>query len=370
VENGFQSSVLKGNYMSSLYAETYMRAIKDVNLKKSLISISKERRIFPSVAAVVVILLFTALGIELASMPHFFSIFSAIVLIALAKICAWYLSHDCAHNCAFRSKLANSTIGECLSFLNGLSFFSFEDYRKDHVRHHAEKIDIGGFDSRGFAEAYPKLFSTISLIEKAYVPVFYYLIKVVGIYEAVRSDKRRESIRAIFGIFIYAVVLVAFARSSLLLILTWQFSSYIRIHVVRFVDCFQHSFDQVYPKGQKLSHDKIYEIQNTFSVPVARKFKLFNLIILNFGYHTAHHCFPSCPWYMLPKLDAVIMKQFKNYGILEVREESCSLRNLIAAYHRGRTLRLISDDEGHAYNAEGKFSIHDFTGAYTDKLLG
>lgn len=356
--------------MSSLYAETYMRAIKDIKLKKSLISISKERRIFPSVAAAVVIVSFTASGVGLACMSHGFSIFFATMLIALAKICAWYLTHDCAHNCAFRSKAANSLVGECLSFLNGLSFFSFESYRKDHVRHHAEKIDISGFDSRRFAEVYPKIFSGIRLSEKAYIPVFYYLIKAVGVYHAVLSDRRRESARAVGSICVYAVALTVFARSSLLLILVWQLSSLIRIHVVRFVDCFQHSFQQVHPGGVKLPHDKFYEIHNTFSVPVARKYKFLNLIILNFGYHTAHHCFPSCPWYMLPKLDSTIMEQLSHYGIPEAREESCSFLDFIAAYHRGRTLRLVSDSEGHAYDAEGKFSTHDFTGAYSDKILG
>ena len=155
-----------------------------------------------------------------------------------------------------------------------------------------------------------------------------------------------------------------------MLVLVWQASSFLRIHIVRFVDCFQHSFQQVYTEGEKLTHGKHYEIQNTFSVPVARKFTFLNLIILNFGYHAAHHCFPTCPWYMLPHLEAAIIKQLRLYGVSDTREESTPFFNFLTAYHRGRLSRIISTDEGQPYDADGQFTTHHFTGAYTDKLLG
>ena len=356
--------------MSLLYADNYLRAIKDVNVKSLLISIAKERKLLPSMLVLGAIVIFTAAGIFLACTQQMIAMLSALFLITLAKIWSWYLSHDCAHNAAFRSKKSNTLVGECLSFLNGLSFFSFEAYRKDHVRHHAERIDIGGFDSGSFAVAYPRLFGAIAFSERMYLPAFYYVIKIINIHNAIFSGSRREAARAAGSICIYSVAVVTFARSSLMLMLVWQASSFIRIHVVRFVDCFQHSFQQVYPDGEKLSHGKLYEIQNTFSVPIARKFTFLNLAILNFGYHTAHHCFPTCPWYMLPRLEKAIMEQFRRYGVADGREESATFFNFLAAYHRGRLSRLVSNDEGHPYDANGKFSIHNFTGAYTDKLLG
>lgn len=356
--------------MSLLYAEHYLRAIKDVNAKNLLISIAKERKLLPSVAVLSAIVILTASGIFLACSEQIIAVSGAILLIALAKIWSWYLSHDCAHNAVFRSKKSNSIVGECLSFLNGLSFFSFEAYRKDHVRHHAERIDIGGFDSISFSIAYPKLFRVIAFAETIYLPAFYYLIKIINIYHVIFSGSRRDATRGVGSLCIYAVAYVTFARSSLMLVLVWQASSFIRIHVVRFVDCFQHSFQQVYVDGEKLTHGKLYEIQNTFSVPVARKFTFLNLIILNFGYHTAHHCFPTCPWYMLPKLESAIIEQLRLYGVSDAREESITFFNFLDAYHRGRLSRVVSTDEGQPYDADGKFSTHQFTGAYTDKLLG
>jgi fatty acid desaturase len=356
--------------MSLLYVDNYLRAIKDPNVKTLLISIAKERTLLPSVMVLSAIAIFTALGIFLACIQQMVAVFGAILLIALAKIWSWYLSHDCAHNAVFRSKKTNSIVGECLSFLNGLSFFSFEAYRKDHVRHHAEKIDIGGFDSGSFAVAHPKLFGVITYAEKIYLPAFYYLIKLINIYHVTFRGSSRERARGVGSLCIYAFAFATFARSSLMIVLVWQASSFLRIHVVRFVDCFQHSFQQVYPEGERLTHGKLYEIQNTFSVPVARKFTFLNLIILNFGYHTAHHCFPTCSWYMLPKLERAITEQLKLYGVSDAREENTTFFDFLIAYHRGRLSRIISTDEGQPYDTEGKFSTHHFTGAYTDKLLG
>jgi len=361
---------LDGDEMSLLYADNYLRAIKDANVKTLLISIAKERKLLPSVMVLSVIATFTAWGIFLAYTQQIVAVLGAIILIALAKIWSWYLSHDCAHNSVFKSKKVNAVVGELLSFLNGLSFFSFEDYRKDHVRHHAEKIDIGGFDSGHFAVAQPRLFSAIIVAEKIYLPAFYYLIKLTNIYAVIFSGRRREVTRGIGSLCIYVVAFATFARFSLMLVLVWQASSFLRIHIVRFVDCFQHSFQQVYTEGEKLTHGKHYEIQNTFSVPVARKFTFLNLIILNFGYHAAHHCFPTCPWYMLPHLEAAIIKQLRLYGVSDTREESTPFFNFLTAYHRGRLSRIISTDEGQPYDADGQFTTHHFTGAYTDKLLG
>lgn len=356
--------------MSLPYADNYLRAIKDANVKSLLISVAKERKVLPSIIVLGAIATFMVSGIFLAYRQQSIAMLGAILLIALAKIWAWYLSHDCAHNSAFTSKKRNSIVGECLSFLNGLSFFSFEAYKKDHVRHHAEKIDIGGFDSGHFAVAHPRLFSVIAFAERLYVPAFYYMIKIINIYYAMFSGSRREAARAVGSLCIYAVALATLARSSLMLILVWQASSFIRIHVVRFVDCFQHSFQQVYPDREKLTHGKLYEIQNTFSVPVARKFTFLNLTILNFGYHTAHHCFPTCPWYMLPKIEKIIMQQLGLYGVSDRREKNTTFFNFLSTYHRGRLSRMVSSDEGHPYDANGKFSTQNFTGAYTDKLLG
>ena len=322
---------LEGDEMSLLYADNYLRAIKDANVKTLLISIAKERKLLPSVMVLSVIATFTAWGIFLAYTQQIVAVLGAI---------------------------------------NGLSFFSFEAYRKDHVRHHAEKIDIGGFDSGHFAVAHPRLFSAIIVAEKIYLPAFYYLIKLTNIYAVIFSGRRREVTRGIGSLCIYVVAFATFARFSLMLVLVWQASSFLRIHIVRFVDCFQHSFQQVYTEGEKLTHGKHYEIQNTFSVPVARKFTFLNLIILNFGYHAAHHCFPTCPWYMLPHLEAAIIKQLRLYGVSDTREESTPFFNFLTAYHRGRLSRIISTDEGQPYDADGQFTTHHFTGAYTDKLLG
>lgn len=357
--------------MSIAYADFYQRAIKNGESKKQLISIAKERRLLPSITIPLSILIFIAMGAALACRAEVLAILVSTGFIAVAKIWAWYLSHDCAHNSVFRSKRANTLLGECLSALNGLSFFSFDDYRKDHNRHHAEKIDLTGFDSKRFSKNHPELFEIIAFLERLYIPAYYYLIKISNVYQAIVSGGRHGAVRAIVSSCLYAVMFTAFAWISMPLVLVWLVASIARIHVVRFVDCFQHSYQQVPPQDDGVSNDKLYEIQNTFSVPVARRLTFLNLIILNFGYHTAHHCFPTCPWYMLPTLERRITEQLELHDeVRSLREKNYSFTQFLVAYHRNHLLRMISDDEGRPYDANGSFSIQHFTGAYTDKLLG
>lgn len=357
--------------MSIAYANLYQRAIKDTDVKKQLIAVAKVRRLLPALVIPTAILIFTLAGGALALSAGALTLLVSICLIAIAKIWAWYLSHDCAHNSVFRSKRVNTFLGECLSALNGLSYFSFEEYRKDHNRHHSEKIDLAGFDSGRFFKRNPRLFEVVVLSEKLYLPSCYYVIKASNVYDAIAGGGRRSAGRAIASSFFYGAIFTFFVWISTKLIFAWLASSIVRIHVVRFVDCFQHSYQQVDPNTDGLGNDKLYEIQNTFSVPVARKLPFLNLFILNFGYHTAHHCFPTCPWYMLPTLEKLIVEKLKLQGeVVSLRERNYTFVQFLGAYHRNHLSRIVSEDEGQPYDPDGRFSIKNFTGAYTDKLLG
>ncbi len=42
------------------------------------------------------------------------------------------------------------------------------------------------------------------------------------------------------------------------------------------------------------------EQQHTFSNPISFQYDLPNWLVLNFGFHNAHHLRPTVPWYRLP----------------------------------------------------------------------
>ena len=66
------------------------------------------------------------------------------------------------------------------------------------------------------------------------------------------------------------------------------------VHVLRFADCFQHTYD-AYPilGDAPIPNDKVrdraYEQANTYSDVVSVDARWLNLIWLNFGFHNAHH---------------------------------------------------------------------------------
>jgi fatty acid desaturase len=149
----------------------------------------------------------------------------------------------------------------------------------------------------------------------------------------------------------------------------------IRINCVRFVDAFQHTYDHVPAEIPKREPDRVFEQRNTFSFPVARRYTFLNLLILNFGFHNAHHAVMTCPWYNLRKLDDVL-DMARSGGALpsghEYDRHSISFTVLLRRYHADRTSRITAGDSGTAYDAEAEmaFSMRKFSGAFTDNLLG
>ena len=63
-----------------------------------------------------------------------------------------------------------------------------------------------------------------------------------------------------------------------------------------------------------------------------------NLLVLNFGYHNAHHHKPIMPWYRLPA------QHREMFG--EDSGPVLPFRNLLKAYHEYRVPRILNEDEG------------------------
>lgn len=168
------------------------------------------------------------------------------------------------------------------------------------------------------------------------------------------------------------VLIFSLASASWLSLVFFILAVFVRIHVIRFVDAFQHSYEQVGYGMDMCKYTREYELENTFSLPVARKYTYLNLLTLNFGYHSAHHAVPSCPWYSLSKLDKLLLRNSDGdeVNVRHTREGKVDFIALLNMYHKYRTQRIISENEGSPYDEHGVFDIERFTGAFTDKLLG
>jgi fatty acid desaturase len=108
------------------------------------------------------------------------------------------------------------------------------------------------------------------------------------------------------------------------------------------MDTHQHTFEifetleqERDPEAKRF--DRVYEHNNTFSNLISVRYPWLNLLVLNFGYHNAHHERPTVPWYRLPAFHA------KCYG--QDDSQMFPFSNLIIAYHRYRVLRVLNADE-------------------------
>lgn len=348
--------------------------IPDTTSKKKLLTVIFRSRKFPYSHVVIILIAATFIGgLELlVNYDKIWLNLAAVPMISVAMILALYLSHDCAHLLVFKSRKKNIILGEVLSLINGLSYSSFNDYRRDHIRHHADKVDLVGINMAKFLSAMPKWLSLgLLALEKVYIPSCFYAIKFHTIVTGLKGSSQ-EKIRIIFCLACYTTLFVMLATASALSLVLLFVASFIRIHIARFVDAFQHSYTQIDPDIDiSIFYSKVYELSNTYSVPIARKWTWLNYLILNFGYHGTHHALPSCPWYLLPLLEKEILKMnsIPDAMLLE-KKTDFSFRNMLLTYHKLHMVRLLAEDEGKPYDELGVFALERFTGAYTDKLLG
>lgn len=152
-----------------------MDSMNTPETKKAIQQLVKKRSYLPAVIVVALIFISYVAGMYLlfANAGDIISVLS-IPLLALSMILAFYLTHDCAHFLALRSRKGNILLGKSLSLINGLAYTPFRDYQKDHLRHHANKIDIIGMDISALQKSLPRLFTKLALmLEFLYIPAFF-----------------------------------------------------------------------------------------------------------------------------------------------------------------------------------------------------
>jgi fatty acid desaturase len=130
--------------------------------------------------------------------------------------------------------------------------------------------------------------------------------------------------------------------------------------VLRFADCFQHTYDSYpilgdAPIPDDKVRDRAYEQANTYSNVVALDSFWLNLLWLNFGYHNAHHERPTVPWHRLPAYHREI------YG--DSYAQVVPVRILLKAFHDHRVTRVLSDDYGKVLEPSAPRRADGFVGA-------
>jgi fatty acid desaturase len=278
-----------------------------------------------------------------------------VVCMVLSLTWSAYFIHEFAHHAIFKNANANSRWGVLMSWLNGSCYARFEDMRRKHMRHHVERADVITFDAKGFLLKSPSwLRNSVLVLEWAYFPAVEFLMR--GFVIAMPFSNGGKAAMASNSFARLRIVGIALVRFSGLGLLAWIslkalllycLAVLIFITLLRFADCFQHTYiaypildDTPLPK--EMVRDREYEQANTYSdvvgVPSGLGNNLLNMLWLNFGFHNAHHERPTVPWYRLPAYHRELYPA--DYA------QVVTVGELLRSFHVNRVKRILADDYG------------------------
>ena len=300
-------------------------------------------------------------GVWLLTVEQYWLNAVGVLLLSHALVYSAYLIHEFAHQTIFQSRRTNDVFGEMMSWLSGSCYARFDDLRKKHIRHHADRADVITFDWREFFNKSPRWFQkTVIALEWFYIPaielVMHGFVMTMPFFSPYHKDMRLRVI-SIFAI--RATLFGLLAWYSPKAILLYALSYMLFITVLRFMDAFQHTYE-AYPilEGKMPDidrKDKQYEYENTYSNLISVRWPVLNLLTLNFAYHNAHHTRAGEPWYRLPALHESL------YGKQD--PQVLPSITLLKSFHQNRVRRVVDPSYGevtpdgdrvaHFYGADG-----------------
>lgn len=274
------------------------------------------------------------------------------LLLGHSMVIAAYLIHECAHNTLFARAVHNERLGRLLNWITGGCYGDYGALQHKHFRHHVDKADVVAFDYRPELKHHPRLMRLMQALEWLYIPALDILMHTLQIVlpftrPAYAHNRRR-------------IVTVLLIRGSLFALLAWYsplaalyylLAYFLMMHVLRFMDAFQHTYEifetlERERGAEARQFDREYEHANTYSNLISRKHPWLNLLVLNFCYHNAHHFKQAIPWHRLPALHREL------YG--EDDSQLIPFRNQLSSYHRHRVARMINDFDERPVPGEDK----------------
>lgn len=317
---------------------------------------------WPNVAALCATLLGYPLGVWLLGHPQWALNLLGVVLVTQTLVWSAYFIHEFAHLAIFKSQQTNERWGTAMTWVNGSCYARFADLRRKHMRHHVERADVLTFDVQGFLNRSPAwLRNTVLALEWAYVPAVEFIMRgYVMVLPFINDAKKSARGRIIGTAAVRLTAWVLLAAWSVKALLLYALSYLIFVTLLRFADCFQHTYD-TYPilDDTPIPNDKVrdraYEQANTYSDVVQIDAKWLNLIWLNFGFHNAHHERPTAPWHKLPKLHRDLYPE----GCAQV----ITVGELLRSFHTNRVKRVLASDYGEVQPHGSPHRAHGFVGA-------
>jgi fatty acid desaturase len=301
-------------------------------------------------------------GIALFLLPQVGLNLLGVVVFTHSLLVSAYLAHELMHGNLFESRALNVAWGNVMLWINGAIYTPFNELMRLHIAHHVDRVDFYRFNLAAFLEKLPAPLRMLLLgLEWLYIPSLAFFVRFRLIAAPfLHPEHQEERLRT-------AILLLV--RGSLFALLGFlspkalgcYFLSYVAmITVLRFMDAFQHTYEVFALDVPLPKRDRSYEQANTFSNVVSLRHRWLNLLLLNFGYHNAHHELMKCPWHSLPALDRTLFTGAEPHYI--------PLGRLLGNYHRYRVSRIFSG-QGSAVNEAGEPSLDAFYGGIEVSFL-
>jgi len=287
-----------------------------------------------------------------------------VLLCTHTMVLAAYLIHEAAHQTLLAEPWANYAVGEIMNFIAGSAYASFERIRHMHIRHHVDRADLTCFDFKGLMQRRPGIRRTLEILEWCYVPATEILMHWQVIWRPFfLQSQRRYLPRALSMLVLRGCLLVLLGLWSIKALLLYFVAAILLLHVLNFFDAFHHTFEQFFVEADQpipaRDRDRAYEQGNTYSNLVSTRWPWLNFLVLNFGFHNAHHQRASVPWYRLPDYHRSL------YG--ETNAAVMPLSALVRTWHRNRVRRVAGDAYGAPDQLAGGLDL--FVGAHGVSFL-
>lgn len=279
-----------------------------------------------------------------------------VIWLTHSLVIAAYLSHELMHGTIFEERRWNVFFGNLMLWLTGACYARFDDLARMHIAHHVNRVDFCRFDLAAFLKGLPTPLRAVLMgLEWLYIPSLAYLLRVRSMTAPFWLESRRGERLANVGVFLVRTSLfIGLGLLSLKALMLYWVAFTLMITLLRFMDSFQHTYE-VFPVGAALpKRDRAHEQANTFSNIVSYRHGWLNLLMLNFGYHNAHHELMKCPWHSLPELDRNLFTGQEPHYI--------TLAELVGNYHRYRLHRIFSG-QGQVLDDQGNRNLETFYGA-------
>ena len=283
-----------------------------------------------------------------------------VILLTHSLTWAAFLVHELFHQNIFSRSSLNVACGEIMLFLTGSCYSRFRDVALHHLAHHVHRADFSPFypvSLADFLSSFPKPIQRLIVgFEWLYLPAVNLSLRwMIALAPFLSQNRRDERLRNALLLLIRGSLLIVLAVYSARAVILYSLAYICFLNILQFLENFQHTYSTFHINGKVPKQNLEYDEANTYSLVISQRWSWLSILIcLNNNYHNAHHRLMSCPWYLLPQLDAELYpRSYQQY-----LPGSKLLRN----YFRYRIERLFHG-QGTVERQEQGLNLDSFKGA-------